>query len=357
MINRRTLVIIIVFALVAVAAVLVFKIVRSKAGGEGEAVEADMAVHVGKISRATLHRFVTAYGAVEPEPAGPGRAPADSEIASPVAGVISHIDCVEGQKVAKGAVLFRLDSRVAEVAFEKAQKTVDYAEKNFERQKKLLPVEGTSVKSYQEAEQELASARNELAAAATDLALLKIQAPLAGTVVKINTVPGEAVELNTVLAVIIDLNRLVVTANVPSREAPEIKLGQPGRFGSAAVEGTVVYVGARIDDKTDTVPVRISVPAAAGVNPGQFLTVRVTSGVHPDVLAVPETSVIADFVGAETGQIVVIDGEKGVRKKVTLGFREAGLVEIAGEGLKEGQVIVTTDAYAVPDGTKIHIVE
>lgn len=357
MINRRTLVIVVVIALVALAVFLVIKLVHSKAGKESEEVEADMAVHVGKITRTTLHRFVTAYGVVEPEPAGLGRAPADSEVASPVAGVVAHIDCVEGQRVAKGAVLFRLDSRVAEVAFEKAQKAAEYAEKNFERQKKLLPAGGASVKNYQEAEQELASARNSLAAAATDLALLKIQAPLAGTVVKVNTEPGEAVELNTVLAVIIDLGRLVVAADVPSREAALVKPGQPVQFDSGGDAGAVVYVGSRIDDKTDTLPVRLSIPAGAGFRPGQFISLRIICEARVNCLAVPEASLIADAVTAESGAIVVVEGDKGVRKPVRVGLRESGLVEVGGEGIKEGLVIVTEDAYAVPDGTKVHIIQ
>ena len=43
--------------------------------------------------------------------------------------------CAEGQRVAKGAVLFRLDSRVADVAVAKARQALQFAEQAFERQK------------------------------------------------------------------------------------------------------------------------------------------------------------------------------------------------------------------------------
>jgi len=355
--KRRTLVSVVVLVAAALAVVILLKTIGPKAAEESEAA-ADMAVHVGKISRATLYRFVTAYGTVEPEPASVGRPPADSEVASPVAGIVAHIDCVEGQQVAKGAVLFRLDSRVAEVAYKKAKNTLAFAEENFERQKKLLPVEGTSKKSYLEAEQQLNSAGSELAAAETDLALLRIEAPLAGTVVKINAEPGEAVELNTVLAKIIDLGRLVASVNVPSREAALLKAGQPAQCeAERIVSGVVIYVGPQIDERTDTVPVRISIPAGAGFHPGQFLSVRIVCEEHRDCLAVPDAAVVADSVGGETGAIVTIEGDKAFRKPVKIGFRERGLVEVEGEGLKEGMVIVTEDAYAVPGETKIHIIK
>jgi len=72
---------------------------------------------------------------------------------------------------------------------------------------------------------------------------------------------------------------------------------------------------------------------------------------------VPEAAVIADAVGSETGTIVLVEGDHAVRKTVKFGFRENGLVEVIAEGLKERQMIVTVDAYAVPDKIKIHILK
>ena len=125
--------------------------------------------------------------------------------------------------MSRGTVLFRLDGRVAEVALEKAKKALAFAEDNFERQKKLLPVEGTSKKSYLEAEQQLNAARSDAAGRRDRPGPAQMTAPLDGTVVKINSEPGEAVELNTVLAVIVDLDRLVASVDVPSAEAAGLK--------------------------------------------------------------------------------------------------------------------------------------
>jgi len=356
--KRRIYIALVVLVSAALVVFIIIKLVNRRAGRENEEVSADMAVHIGKISRATLHRFVTAYGSVEPEPAGLGHPPADAQVASPVAGIVARIECIEGQKVNKGAIVFQLDSRLADVAYEKAKKALAFAEENFERQKKLLPVEGTSKKSYLEAEQQLNDARSDLAAAETDLALLKIKAPLAGTVVKVNTEPGEAVELNTVLAAIVDLDRLVASVNIPTREAALVKVGQSAQFETAGkIPGAVVYVGSKVDEKTDTVPVRISLPAGAGFSPGQFLSARIVCEEHVGCLVVPEASVIADSVGSETGRIVLVEDNKAVWKPVKIGFRETGLVEVIGDGLREGLVIVTEDAYAVPDGIKIHIIQ
>jgi len=345
-----------VFA-IALAAFVIIKLVRPSGSPVSEDGSADMTVHAGPIQRATLHRMVTAYGSVEPEPAALGRAPANAEVASPVAGIVARVDAVEGQRVAKGDALFRLDSRVADDASAKAKKAAAFAEASFERQQKLMPVDGTSKKAYEEAERRLAEARSELAAAETALSLLQITAPLAGTVVKVNSEPGGAVESNTVLATIIDLDRLVAALNVPSREAALVKVAQTARIEGFPVSGTVVFLGAKIDDKTDTLPVRISIPAGSGLRPGQFLSARILCEEHADCLAVPEAAVIADTVGGEAGTIVVVEGDLAVRKPVRLGLRENGLVEVIAEGLKEGQMIVTVEAYAVPDKARIRVVK
>lgn len=345
------------FVLLAVAAAAVLLISRGpgrKGAGEEEGVITDVAVHVGKIVRATLHRYVTAYGTVEPEPPGDGRPAAGAYISAPVGGILTEVKCVEGRGAERGTLLFKLDSRLAEVAVAKAEKELAAAERTYDRQKKLLAADGTSQKNFQEAELALATARSELAAARTELSLLEIKSPLAGTVVRINARVGQSVETNAVLAEVIALDRLVVTAQVPSREAGPLRLGQPVELGTGGAAGRLVLVGKDIDPKTDTVLVRASVPAGAGLRPGQFLGLRIVSEERRNVLAVPEESVV---VGPDGGAVlVVVEGDKAVPRPVKAGLRDAGLAEVEGEGLAEGLVIVTADAYNISGETKVHVV-
>src|SRR5437762_11091254 len=86
--------------------------------------EAEVPVHVAKITRATLRGYVTAYGTVEPAPK------AGARVAVSVPGVVTTVACVEGQRVERGALLFELDGRAAEVA-------ISFAEKTLARQKTL----------------------------------------------------------------------------------------------------------------------------------------------------------------------------------------------------------------------------
>ena len=305
--------------------------------------ETEVPVHVGKITRATLRGYITAYGTVEPEPAGE-RPAASARVAASVPGVVTEVMCAEGQRLDKGAVLFQLDSRAADVA-------VAFAEKTVERQKKLVQVEGTSQKALQDAEQQLAASR-------AQRALLRVQAPLAGTVVRVNVQPGEAVDLTTVLAEVIDLDRLVVSANVPSRELAALKVGQPVEVladkSAPTVTGTMTYISSEVNPKTGAALVRADIPAHSGLRPGQFVTARIVSEEHKDRLAVPVESVVKNAEGSTV--IAIVQGSKATQKPVQAGLRDGALVEVEADGLQPGLSVVTEGAYALPKETKVRVV-
>jgi len=354
MTKRRMIATVLILAAAAVAAVLLFKTLGPGPAEESEETTTIVDVHVAKIVRVTLRDYVTAYGAVEPEPAAEGRSAAGALISSPVGGLLAEILCTEGRPVARGTVLFRLDARVAEVAVQKAQKELEFAERVFERQKNLLAADGTSSKSYQEAEQALSAARNGLAAARAERSLFEIAAPVAGTLVRLNARPGQSVEPNTVLGEIIDLDRLVVSVQVPSREGALIKPGQAVDFGTEITgAGMVTFVGKDIDPQTDTILVRTSIPAGAAVQPGRFLSVRIVREERRDRLAVPLESLVMDE-GREA--IAIVEGDKAAKRPVKSGLRDGGLVEVEGDGVTEGLTVVVEGAYGLPKESRIRVI-
>ena len=309
-------------------------------------VDPEVPVHVGKITRATLRSYVTAYGTVEAEPRGE-RAAASARVAPPVPGVVTEVKCVEGQRVNKGDVLFQLDSRAADVA-------VDFARKTLERQKKLVEADGSSQKALQDAEQALA-------AALAQQALLQIQSPLTGMVTRVNTKIGEAADLTTVLAEVVDLDRLVVSANVASAELAALKAGQPVEVISPdstnVVNTSLIYASAQVDPKTGSGLARAGLPANSALRPGQFVKIRIISEEHKDRLAVPVVSVAKDAHGKI--YIALVDGEKAARKEVTLGLRDGDQVEVEGDGIEADETVVTEGAYSIimteVDFTKIRV--
>ncbi|TAN71858.1 MAG: efflux RND transporter periplasmic adaptor subunit [Methylobacter sp.] len=313
----------------------------------------EVAVQIGKITKATLHRYVMAYGTVEPQPAADGQSAASSKIAVPMTGILTQIHCEEGQHVKKGDLLFELDTRSVDALIAKAEVAVEFAQKNFARKQQLNVTDNISRKLYDEAEQLLQSARKDLLSAKTQRELLQIKAPLSGAVAAIHFKVGEAVNLNTVLADLIDLDRLDIAIHVPSQEAAMLRLGQVVEIGASPIQlGKLAFISPQVDPLTDTVLVRATLNKDSGLRPGQFVNVRIVVEERPERLAVPIESVVSRD---DISLIAVVDGDNAKQKIIKPGLRDGNLIEISGEGLHEGMTIVTQGIYGLPSETRIRV--
>lgn len=312
-------------------------------GGDDAEPATEVAVHVGHIAQQTLRSYVTAYGAVAPRPSGDGVA-SGARMAPAVAGVVTTVHCVEGQRVAKDELLIELDSREADVA-------LHFARKNLERERELWGVEGTSQQALQDAERQLE-------AATVRKALLQLRAPIAGTVVGIHVAPGEAVDPSAVVAEIVDLEGLVATAGVPAAELAGLHVGLPAQVipdpPAAPVAATLDFIGYTVDPQTGLAEVRVNLPGDTALRPGQFVALRIVSEQHDDGLAVPEQSVVRGADGS--ARIAVVRGDVATLRDVSTGIHDGGLVEVTGEGLQAGMTVVTEGAYGLPDETRIRVI-
>lgn len=323
----------------------------ARAEEEEKKVETNVAVQVAKVTRTTLRRAVTAYGGIEAEPL------ASAKLAPAQPGIVAEVNATEGQHVEKGAVIFRLDSRAADAAVAKAELGIEFAQKNADRQTKLIAAEGTSEKQLLESKQALAAAQTELATAKVQQSLLRGEAPFAGTIVSLTARPGEPADSTKPLAEIVDLERLTATVRVPRADAAALRAEQKAELlaggGAKPIETSVTFVSPQVDIATGTVLVRIAVPKGAGLMPGQFVSARIFSEEKKDRLAVPAASVVTD---ADDGTIIaLVEGVKATRMKVKTGLRDGGLIEVEGEGLSEGQAVVTVGAYGLPKETKVRV--
>jgi len=291
-----------------------------------ESVVTEVSVQVGQVTVATLHGYVQGYGTVEPAPATADQPAAGAQLAAPSAGVVTKVDVIEGQHVEKGDVLVELNSEAAE--------------QEVERQEKLYAQQNTSLKNLQEAE--------------AQLALLRVTAPLSGTVARVNVKPGQAVDLTTVVAEVMDLDRLAVSAEIPSAEANDLKPGSPVEVPVAPpVTTELLFVSPNVDKDNGTVLVRALLPKNSGLRPGQFVSLRIVTAVHANCLTVPAESVVTD--GSGKSVIALVQNGEATQTPVQTGLRENGLAEVSAPELKAGDVVVTVGAYGLPAKTKISV--
>ena len=254
--------------------------------------DVEVTVKVSKISRTTLYRNLDTFGTIIPAVSEQGHPGASIRVGSPTPGIISTVNFTEGSEVHKGDLLFELDNRmavadvqkaqaalntasaalvrlkasirpeqiaVAEYSEVKAKQALDFAQRNYERQKLLMSGKTTSEKLVQEsafqvetAQQDYFMAKKQLellhaSPASEDVAegaakvleaqrdlehaqaqqnLLRVLAPIDATVVKCRVNSGEAIDSTLPVMELIDLKRLVVEVSIPIREAASLKIGQ-----------------------------------------------------------------------------------------------------------------------------------
>ena len=296
-------------------------------GGPPENVPSMVSVQTGALQRMTLHRYVTGYGTVGAAPATTDQPAAGAQLAAPSAGIVVKVNVVEGQPVNKGDLLVDMSS--------------DSVRQEVERQKRLYAQHNTSLKALQDAQ--------------TQLALQQVVTPVSGTVTRLNIKAGEAVDVNTVVAEVVDLARLAVSLQIPAAEATDLKTGEEVQvLTDPPVVAELSVVSPAVDPKTGAVPAWAMLPANSGLRPDQFVPLRIITAVHADCLVAPAESVVTDIHGQSL--VSVVRGDEAVQIPVQTVFQENGWVEVAGDGLKAGDAVVTVGAYGLPDKTKIQVV-
>jgi RND family efflux transporter MFP subunit len=195
---------------------------------------------------------------------------------------------------------------------------------------------------------ELDQARQEM----VDAVLL---APFAGIIRERTVSPGQYVNAGAPIATLVKMHPLRLQADVPEREASNVKVGQQVKVrvegDSTVYAGRVVRVSPAIDEQSRSLRIEAEVGnESAAIRPGSFATGDiVVAGATPAIL-VP-TSAIVSFAGVE--KVLTVNGEKVVERRVELGRREGQAVEIL-KGLTAGDRVIVEPGNLV-DGETVKV--
>jgi membrane fusion protein, multidrug efflux system len=330
------------FALYAVAALAATLVAcgRGKAdpkakGGPGAGGPPGMPVEVAVARADTVRDEIAATGQIE--------AVQSIDLRPEVEGRIVAILFHEGQEVDQGEPLFQVDSTelAAQVAQLAAQR--DLANQDLARTKDLVNQNAASAADLERAEATARGAEAQYRLQSTRLARTTVRAPFAGVVGQRYVSLGDYVTTSTRLASLHTVNPQRAVFPVPEKFAHELRPGQEVSFGVAAIPGRaftgqVDFVDPVVQLPGRTILVKARVPnPGRQLQPGMFLEAHLVTAVRPAAVVVPEDAVVP----AEGSSFVwvVADG-KADRRKVTLGVRTPGFVEVASGVTAGTQVVV-----------------
>ena len=285
-----------------------------------------------------------------------------------IAGFVSRVLKVEGDRVEKGDVLAEIESTdlgraQAQVAVVTARKNA--AQRNAQREADLLSKNLTTAREEEVARAELEEQVAMLTAASHDVAALGgsgggrmgtyfVRAPIRGSVVKRAVSSGQSVGSDLVAFRVADLDFLWIELSVFEREIGSIhvddvvELTPTGGDSVTKLQGNVAYVGEVIDPDTRTAEIRVKVDNRGRLlRPGQSVNAHVRpAGLARQVTTIPVGAVtfvdgkatVFAFVGKSDTEVVV--------KEVKLGRSDGERQEIV-DGLAVGERVVSEGVFAL----------
>ncbi|MEQ1950462.1 efflux RND transporter periplasmic adaptor subunit [Mesorhizobium sp. CN2-181] len=308
--------------------------------------------------------------------------PAVVEIGARVSSQVTAIEVKDGQMVAAGDVLIRLDDRELKAAVDRDQATLDKdqalqvsAQADLERAKDLVVSKAGTQQAYDQA---LAAEKSAAATVAADQAALdadKVQlefatvtAPIAGRLGQVNITVGDLVGPNTggtaiqALVTVTQMDPLEVQFTLPESELgllqkglasaspPSVTLhkdGDPTPIGT----GTVDFVDSSVDTASGTISVKATVPnPGLTLWPGQYADIIVEAGVMPGLVSVPTVAVQAGQKGPFV--FVVKPDETVTIRQVKIAVNQ-GVNSAVSDGLKSGERVVVEGQIRLTEGMKV----
>lgn len=285
------------------------------------------------------------------------------ELRSRVAGTLRQVHFREGERVARGALLFTIDPDpfAAEVAraeaqLAAAQSALDLARAEVVRAEKLVPINGISA---QEMDQLRAAVRNAdagakaaqatLAGARLNLGYTRITAPIAGRVSRANVTAGNLVAAgDPVLTTIVSQDKVYAWFDAP--ESLYLRFAKTAREGKAAAvqlgladedafphAGKLDFIDNRLNPATATIRVRATFDNAKGrFTPGLSARIRIAGSAGYDAVLVPDRAIGTD----QTRKIVLTIGPNNIvaPREVKLGALIDGMRVV--QGVKAGENVI-----------------
>jgi len=352
------------------------------------AADAEPSYKLAKVERGDIVQLAQANGTINPVSV--------INVGTQISGVVKTINADFNQIVEQGQVLAELDKRVLEAALaqstaqlRKARAASVLAKATYERRKALVDEGAASKADVDAAAQQVeATAGDEAIAEAsvkrdeTNLGFAVILAPVAGVILSRDVDVGQTVAASfqtpTLFKIAPSLKNMQIDTNLSESDAGSIVEGQKAAFTVDAFpgrtfEGKVRQIRLSPTTVQNVVTYNVVVDvdnADLKLLPGMTAFVRINVGEVKNVLKVPNAALRwrpkdpakdgaaggkrsdaskekAASASMKSGQeqqgVHVMRGGKPKKVPVSTGLTDGRFTEVIGEGLKEGDEVVTGD--------------
>jgi len=314
--------------------------------GDGQAV----AVEMTRVARFAFSDEAIAVGTLKSN---------ESVVLRPeISGRITNAYFKDGEVVQRGHLLFGLDSDVQAAELRQAEAQLMLARANQRRNEDLYKKKFISQQALDNTEAALKVQEANVALAVARLEKTRIRAPFAGVLGIRLVSPGDYVREGTDLVNLEDISTLKLDFRLPEMYLRQLRPGLALEVTTDALPGetftaNLSAIDPLVDENGRSIACRALLDnQESKLRPGMFARVRlvlVAGGVGNEMaLGIPEEAVIPGLVS----QVLKVEGGISHAVPVQLGRRRAGKVEVL-EGLREGEIIVTSGQLKARDGASV----
>jgi len=332
-----------------------------------------------KVTKTDIQTSVTATGTIEPV--------TSVTVGTQVSGIVAHLYVDYNSEVKKGQVIAELDKTnlISELNTAKAnlssqQSNLNYQKSNFTRYQTLYSKGLVSANdfenarlSYQQAQQQVNTARESVRRAQTNLGYATITSPIDGVVLSKSVEEGQTVaaSFNTpeLFTIAQDLTNMQVIADIDEADIGDVKVGQRVTFTVDAFpedtfQGSVKQVRQQPTTESNVVTYEVVISAPNGdlkLKPGLTANVTIFTMEHNGVLSVsnkalrftPNEALLQKDQTIEDvnapHKLWTLEGNVFKAHRVETGATNGTLTEILG-GIEEGKVVLTD--FSISNGNE-----
>ena len=311
-------------------------------------------VRVGQVTQADMPVVEHTLGTVVPF--------TTVQVAARVQGVINSAGFKEGQLVKTGDLLFVIDPRPYQAAYDNAVATLATAQAKADRYKKLLAQNAVAPQDQDDAQAAYLVAKSNAEAARLNLEFTHIRSPVDGKTGAMLVQPGNMVSgtAMTPLVTIAQIHPVKVSFSLPQTDLPLIQARQQGKglsadvvsqgVGGKPLDAPVDFINNAVNNATGTIELRSTFKNEKDVLvPGQLVNVTVELDNISAALIVPHDAV---NIGPDGNYVFALKGNKVVQKPITVLFDDSKLTAVKGN-LAVGENVVVDGQLRLVNGSTV----
>ena len=306
-----------------------------------------------KMTPVILTDFIESVEAV-----GTASANEQVKITSKNSDLVDEVYFSDGEKVKKGELLVTLNNQEEHAKVSELSANLLESQAHLKRLSDLLLSNATSMSLVEQQVAKTKAIEAQLLSAQARLNDTSIRAPFAGVLGFREISRGAYIDAGTIITSLDDLSQIKVDFYLPERLFTKINIDQKitafnTAYDEKAFVGKIIAIDSRIDPKTRSMKVRAIIANPSGkLRPGMLLNISVLLQIEK-IFQLPESAIIPI---EDKHYVFVVNEEKALRKRIEIGRRHPGFVEIS-SGLIEGELVVVEGALKLRDGTAVTIID